>query len=185
MLKKINLFIIIIMISFFSEKTTADYEKLAYDFKFNDLDGTILNLSEYKNKILIVVNVASQCGFTSQYEDMQKVWENYQSKGVIMLGVPSNDFGKQEPGSNEDIKNFCEAKFGISFPMTEKVIVKGDNAHPFYLWAKKNYGNKAVPKWNFHKIIIDKSGKIAKTFSSLTNPSSSKFIKVLDELTNS
>ena len=182
MLKKINLFIIIIMISFFSEKTTADYEKLAYDFKFNDLDGTILNLSEYKNKILIVVNVASQCGFTSQYEDMQKVWENYQSKGVIMLGVPSNDFGKQEPGSNEDIKNFCEAKFGISFPMTEKVIVKGDNAHPFYLWAKKNYGKKAVPKWNFHKIIINKNGKIAETFSSITNPSSQKFIKALERL---
>ena len=170
------------MISFFSEKTTADYEKLAYDFKFNDLDGTILNLSEYKNKILIVVNVASQCGFTSQYEDMQKVWENYQSKGVIMLGVPSNDFGKQEPGSNEDIKNFCEAKFGISFPMTEKVIVKGDNAHPFYLWAKKNYGKKAVPKWNFHKIIINKNGKIAETFSSITNPSSQKFIKALERL---
>ena len=182
MLKKINLFIIIIMISFFSEKTTADYEKLAYDFKFNDLDGTILNLSEYKNKILIVVNVASQCGFTSQYEDMQKVWENYQSKGVIMLGVPSNDFGKQEPGSSEDIKNFCEAKFGISFPMTEKVIVKGDNAHPFYLWAKKNYGKKAVPKWNFHKIIINKNGKIAETFSSITNPSSQKFIKALERL---
>ena len=170
------------MISFFSEKTTADYEKLAYDFKFNDLDGTILNLSEYKNKILIVVNVASQCGFTSQYEDMQKVWENYQSKGVIMLGVPSNDFGKQEPGSSEDIKNFCEAKFGISFPMTEKVIVKGDNAHPFYLWAKKNYGKKAVPKWNFHKIIINKNGKIAETFSSITNPSSQKFIKALERL---
>ena len=170
------------MISFFTEKATADYEKLAYDFKFNDLDGTILNLSEYKNKILIVVNVASQCGFTSQYEDMQKVWEKYQSKDVIVLGVPSNDFGKQEPGSSEDIKNFCEAKFGISFPMTEKVIVKGANAHPFYLWAKKNYGKKAVPKWNFHKIIINKNGKIAETFSSITNPSSQKFIKALEKL---
>jgi len=99
-----------------------------------------------------------------------------------MLGVPSNDFGKQEPGSNEDIKNFCEAKFGISFPMTEKVSVKGSEAHPFYIWAKENHGKSAVPKWNFHKIIIDKNGKVAETFTSITNPSSKKFIKALEKL---
>ena len=182
MLKKINLFIIIIMISFFSEKTTADYEKLAYDFKFNDLDGSPLSLSEYKGKIIVAVNVASQCGFTKQYEDMQNIWEKYQSKGLIMLGIPSNDFGKQEPGSSKEIKNFCEAKFGITFPMTEKVSVKGPDAHPFYLWAKDNYGKSAIPKWNFHKIIIDKSGKIADTFSSMTNPSSNKFVKTIESL---
>ena len=170
------------MISFFSNKGIAEYKKLAYDFKFNDLDGTSLNLSDYKGKIIIVVNVASQCGFTSQYEDMQNVWEKYQSKGIIMLGVPSNDFGNQEPGNSKEIKNFCEAKFGITFPMTEKVVVKGDKAHPFYLWAKKNYGKSAVPKWNFHKIIIDKNGKVADTFSSMTNPSSKKFTKVLENL---
>ena len=170
------------MISFFSNKGIAEYKKLAYDFKFNDLDGTSLNLSDYKGKIIIVVNVASQCGFTSQYEDMQNVWEKYQSKGIIMLGVPSNDFGNQEPGNSKEIKNFCEAKFGITFPMTEKVVVKGDKAHPFYLWAKKNYGKSAVPKWNFHKIIIDKNGKGADTGSSMTNTSSKKFTKVLQNL---
>ena len=121
MLKKLKLFLLLIMISFLGNKVSADYDKLAYDFKFKDLDGRVLNLSEYKGKVVVVVNVASQCGFTNQYEDMQKVWEKYQEKGVVMLDVPSNDFGKQEPGSNEDIKNFCEAKFGISFPMTEKV----------------------------------------------------------------
>ena len=182
MLKKLGLFLLIIMTSFLGNNVAADYEKLAYDFKFRDLDGSVLNLSEYKGKVIIVVNVASQCGFTNQYEDMQKIWENYQSKDIVMLGVPSNDFGKQEPGSNKDIKNFCEAKFGISFPMTEKVSVKGSDAHTFYIWARENYGNSAVPKWNFHKIIIGKNGKIAETFSSMTNPSSKKFIRTLEKL---
>ena len=182
MLKKLKLFLLLTMISLLGNKVSADYDKLAYDFKFRDLDGSALNLSEYKGKVVVVVNVASQCGFTNQYEDMQNVWEQYQSRGIVMLGVPSNDFGKQEPGSNEDIKNFCEAKFGISFPMTEKVSVKGADAHPFYLWAKKNHGKSAVPKWNFHKIIINKEGKIEKTFGSMTNPSSKKFIKIIEDL---
>ena len=172
------------MISLFGNKLSADYEKLAYDFQFKDLDGSPLNLSEYKDKVIVVVNVASQCGFTKQYEDMQNVWEKYQSKGIVMLGIPSNDFGKQEPGSNKDIKNFCEAKFGISFPMTEKVSVKGSNAHPFYIWAKDNHGKSAIPKWNFHKVIINQDGKIDQTFSSITSPSSKKFIKVLENLIN-
>ena len=150
-------------------------------FNFKDLDGSNLNLSDYKEKVIVVVNVASQCGFTNQYEDMQKVWESYQKKGIVMLGIPSNDFGNQEPGNSKDIKNFCEAKFGITFPMTEKVSVKGENAHPFYKWAKKNHGNSAVPKWNFHKIIIGKDGKIKDTFASITNPSSKKFIKAIEE----
>jgi len=182
MLKILKTFLLIIMISIFGNKVNADYEKLAYDFSFNDIDGTPLKLSEYKGKIIVVVNVASQCGFTSQYEDMQNIWEKYQSKGIIILGVPSNDFGGQEPGSNSEIKIFCEAKFGISFPITEKVNVKGSEAHPFYKWAKDNHGKSAVPKWNFHKIIIDKSGKINETFSSITNPSSKKFIKAIEKL---
>ena len=182
MFKWLKLFLILIMISFIGNKVSADYDKLAYDFKFKDLDGSVWNLSEYKGKVVVVVNVASQCGFTNQYEDMQNVWEQYQSRGIVMLGVPSNDFGKQEPGSNEDIKNFCEAKFGITFPMTEKVSVKGSNAHPFYIWAEKNHGKSAIPKWNFHKIIINKEGKIEKTFSSITNPSSKKFIEVIENL---
>jgi len=181
MVKKIKIFIIIIMFSFFGNTGNAKYEKIAYDFEFKDLDGSKLNLSNYRGKILVVVNVASQCGFTNQYEDMQEIWKKYQSKGIIVLGVPSNDFGQQEPGSNKEIKNFCEAKFDISFPMTEKVNVKGKEAHPFYLWAKNNYRKSAIPKWNFHKIIINKNGKISNTFSSITKPTSNKFIKVLEE----
>ena len=181
MLKKIKL-LLFIMIFFLGNGVSANYEKLAYDFRFKDLDGGVLSLSEYKGKIIIVINVASQCGFTNQYEDMQKVWQKYQDKGIVMLGVPSNDFGKQEPISNKEIKNFCESKFGISFPMTEKIFVKGPKAHPFYIWAKKNHGKSAIPKWNFHKIIIDRKGKVAGTFSSIVNPSSKKFIKTLEKL---
>ena len=184
MLGKIKYFLLIMIMSFFSTNVDANYDKLAYDFNFNDLDGSPLDLAEYKGKVIIVVNVASQCGFTKQYEDMQKVWEKYQVKGVIMLGVPSNDFGSQEPGSNEEIKNFCGAKFGINFPMTEKVSVKGENAHPFYLWAKKNHGKSAIPRWNFHKIIIGKNGRVVDTFASITNPSSKKFINALEEALN-
>jgi len=182
MSKKNLSLIFIIMISLFGNKTSANYEKLAYDFKFKDLDGSDLNLSEFKNKVIIIVNVASQCGFTKQYEDMQRIWEQYQKKGIVIIGVPSNDFGNQEPGTNQDIKNFCQAKFGITFPMTEKVIIKGSEAHPFYLWAEKNHGKSAIPKWNFHKIIINKSGKIDQTFSSITNPSSNKFKTAIENL---
>ena len=166
------------------ETAKANYTRLAYDFNFKDLDGSEISLSEYKDKVIIVVNVASQCGFTKQYEDMQNIWDKYQEQGIVMLGIPSNDFGNQEPGTSKDIKNFCESKFGITFPMTEKAIVKGENAHPFYKWAKENHGKSAVPKWNFHKIIIGKDGKIFDTFTSITKPSSKKFIKAIEKALN-
>ena len=176
-----SIFFIVIISLLFNNNSMAEYDKLANEFTFNDLDGSKINLKDYNNKVIVVVNVASKCGFTKQYEDLQIVWDKYQSKGLIVLGVPSNDFGAQEPGSNNEIKNFCEAKFGITFPITEKTIVKGDNAHPFYLWAKKNYGRQAVPKWNFHKIIVNKQGKIHDTFASITNPTSKRFISSIEK----
>ena len=176
-MKKILL--ILLMFSFITSNSNSSYKKLAYDFSFNDLDGTELKLSEFKNKVLVVTNVASYCGFTSQYEDLQKIWEKYEDKGVVVIGVPSNSF-KQEKETNQEIKNFCEAKFGISFPMTEKVEVIGDKAHNFFKWAKNNYGRNSIPKWNFHKIIIGKDGKVFNTFSSMTNPTSRKFINSLE-----
>ena len=181
MLKEFKGFLLIMLISLFTTNATSNYDKLAYDFIFDGINGSSIDLSQYKNKVIVVINVASQCGFTNQYEDMQKIWEDYQNKGMVILGVPSNDFGAQEPGTNKEIKNFCESKFGITFPMTEKVSVKGENAHPFYKWAKKNYGKSAIPKWNFHKIIIGKDGKIEDAFASLTNPSSKRFIKALEK----
>ena len=136
------------MISLFSSNLNASYEKLAFDFSFKDLDGSEMKLADFKDKVMVVTNVASYCGFTSQYEDLQEIWEKYQNKGLVVIGVPSNSFN-QEMETNKEIKNFCEAKFGISFPMTEKVKVKGSEAHEFYKWANKNYGKSAIHKWNF------------------------------------
>ena len=178
-LGKIITIILLLLIS--AMNTDAQNNKTAYDFKFVNINGDTLNLSAYKNKIIVIINVASQCGFTKQYADMQIIWEKYNNKGLVIVGVPSNDFGKQEPGTNEEIKNFCEAKFGITFPMTEKVSVKGENAHPFYIWARENHGKSAIPKWNFHKIIISKDGKVLDTFASMINPSSKKFIKAIEK----
>ena len=178
-MKKITLFLI--MFSFLYTNANSSYKNLAYKYSFKDLDGSKIELSEFKNKVLLITNVASKCGFTSQYEDLQTLWEKYEKKGLIVIGVPSNSFN-QELNTNKEVKNFCEAKFGISFPMMQIAEVKGSNAHPFYIWAKENYGRGAVPKWNFHKIIIGKDGKVAETFSSITKPSSKKFIIVIENL---
>ena len=167
------------MISFFA-KASANYSSLAYEFSFNSLDGSMIKLEDYKDKIVVVVNVASRCGYTTQYEDLQNLWSNYKEKGLVVIGVPTNNF-KQEPGSNREIKDFCETNFGIDFPMTEKIDVLGKNAHPFYKWAKQNHGISAIPKWNFHKIIIGKNGKVIETFASFTKPSSNKFIKTIED----
>ena len=166
------------MFSFFN-KASANYSQLAYDFQFRSLEGGLIKLSDYKDKVLVLVNVASRCGFTKQYGDLQNLWTNYKEKDLIVIGVPTNDF-KQEPASNSDIKDFCEQNFNINFPMTEKINVLGKDAHPFYKWAKDNFGNGAVPKWNFHKIIIGKNGKVINTFASITNPSSKKFVNFIE-----
>jgi len=178
-MKKVIIFFII-MFSFF-QNVSANYKQLAYDFEFKSIDGKNINLSEYKNKVILVVNVASRCGFTNQYDGLQTLWSTYQNKGLIIVGVPTNDF-KQEPGSNSDIKDFCETNFNINFPMTEKINVIGNNSHPFFKWARENYGKAAIPKWNFHKIIIGKDGKVADTFSSITKPSSKRFINSIDRI---
>ena len=166
------------MFSFFN-KANSSYDKLAYEFNFNGIEGNEINLKDYKNNVIVVVNVASRCGFTNQYEDLQTLWSNYKNKNLVVIGVPTNNF-KQEPGSNKDIKDFCEINFNIDFPMTEKIDVIGNKAHPFFKWAKTNHGKSAVPKWNFHKIIIGKNGKVADTFSSITKPSSQRFINLIE-----
>ncbi len=175
-----KILIIIIMLSFFNN-TSAQYLQLASNFKFKSIDGDVLNLNDYKNKILVVVNVASRCGFTNQYEDLQNVWERYKDRDIIIIGVPTNNF-RQEPGTNSEIKDFCKINFNINFPMTEKIDVIGPNAHPFYKWARDNYGKNAIPKWNFHKIIIGRDGKVAETFSSITKPTSKRFISFIESL---
>ena len=116
------------------------------------------------------------------FTELQELYDKYNEKGLVVLGVPSNQFGGQEPGSNSEIKDFCETNFNITFPMTTKINVKGENAHPIYLWAKENYGNAAVPKWNFHKILINKHGKIEDTYSSFTKPMSKKLTSKIEEI---
>ena len=167
------------MFSFFNKSLSAS-SGVAYDYKFNNIDGGQIKLSDYKDKIIVIVNVASRCGFTPQYEDLQSLHNSYKDKNLVVIGVPTNNF-KQEPGSNDQIKDFCETNFGITFPMTEKINVIGANSHPFYKWAKDDFGISAIPKWNFHKIIIGKDGKVADTFASITNPSSKKFINFIEE----
>jgi glutathione peroxidase len=167
------------MFSFFT-KGNAQYDQLATDFSFKNVEGSPINLADYKGKVILVVNVASRCGFTNQYKDLQALWTKYKENDLLVIGVPSNNF-RQEPGTNKEIKDFCETTFGIDFPITEKTDVIGSNSHPFFLWAKKNYGTGAIPKWNFHKIIIGKNGKVANTFTSITNPSSNKFISSIEK----
>ncbi len=166
------------MLTFFT-KANADNSNLAYNYEFNGIDGNLIKLEDFKNKVIVVVNVASRCGYTPQYEELQNLWTDYKKKNLVVIGVPTNNF-KQEPGSNKEIKDFCETNFGISFPLTEKMDVIGKKAHPFYQWAKKNHGIGAIPKWNFHKIIINKKGEVVDTFASFTKPSSKKFLKLIE-----
>ena len=185
-INKLNvLLIIFITVMFpFPNKVLAKYEKTIYDFEAESITGEKINFSKYKDKPILLVNVASQCGFTKQYEDLQNLWEKYQDKGLIVIGLPSNQFGGQEPGSNSEIKNFCEVNFNINFPMTAKIDVKGENIDPIYKWALKNYGKKAVPKWNFYKILINRDGKIEQTYSSITNPMSKKITNEIEKILN-
>ena len=175
-----KLLIIFFMFSFFN-KVVAENSEVAYDYSFNGIEGGQINLSDYKDKVIVVVNVASRCGYTPQYEGLQTLYNDYKNKDVIVIGVPTNNF-KQEPGTNDQIKDFCETTFGISFPMTEKIDVIGSNSHPFYKWARKDFGMSAIPKWNFHKIVIGKNGKIEDTFASFTKPTSKKFIRLIEKL---
>ena len=172
--------IILFMFSFFTKIAAANNGN-AYQYEFTGIDGDVIKLSKYRGKVIVVVNVASRCGYTPQYEDLQSLYNNYKDKDLVVIGVPTNNF-KQEPGSNDQIKDFCETNFGITFPMTEKINVIGENSHPFYKWAKDNYGIGAIPKWNFHKIIIGKNGNVVDTFASFTKPTSKKFIKTIEEL---
>ena len=169
------------MFSFFN-KVDAKYEKIFFDHTIKNINNEVIDLNQYKGKTILLVNVASKCGFTKQYTELQELFEKYRDKGFYVIGVPSNQFGGQEPGSNAEIKNFCETNFNITFPLTDKVDVKGDNAHEIYKWAKKNYGNSAVPKWNFHKILINRDGKIHETFGSFTDPLSKKIITNIENI---
>ena len=178
-MKKLFFIVLIFSMFFFKSFASANYNKIFYDLKINSVSGELIDFKKFKDKAVLVVNTASYCGFTKQYESLQKLWEKYESKGLIVLGIPSNSFN-QEKKSNIEVKEFCEVNFDISFPLTAITDVKGENAHEIFKWAKKNHGKSAIPKWNFHKILINKDGKIHDTFASFTNPMSKKIIKEVD-----
>ena len=169
------------MIFFTNNKVSANYEKIFFDFQINSITGEIINLKDYQNKLVLVVNTASYCGFTKQYNDLQLLWEKYRSDGLIVLGVPSNSFN-QEKKADTEVKEFCDVNFNIDFPMTTITEVKGENSHEIFKWAEKNYGKSAIPKWNFHKILINKEGKIEETYNSFTKPMSKKITSKIESL---
>ena len=166
----------------FLSKTMSENSKNLFDFSIDSINGDKINLSKFEGKTILLVNVASKCGFTNQYTDLQNLYDLYKDRGFVIVGIPSNQFGGQEPATEDEIKNFCETNFNINFPMTAKYDVKGKNAHPIYIWAEKSFGRSAVPKWNFHKILVNKEGKIEDTFASFTNPMSKKLLKKVEEI---
>jgi len=142
----------------------------AHSFSFTSIDGKPMPLSGLAGKVVLVVNTASACGLTPQYKGLEALWREYKGRGLVVLGVPCNDFGAQEPGTESEIKTFCETSFGVDFPMTSKEHVLGAAAHPFYQWAAKELGEGGTPRWNFHKYLVAKDGTLAGTFGSRTEP---------------
>ena len=149
-----------------------------YNFQFESIEGKKMPLKDYKGKVVLLVNTASMCGLTKQYTALQELYEEFKDQDFVVLGVPSNSF-KQEHASEGKVKDFCETNFNITFPMTEIVSVLGSEKHPLYKWLKEEHGIK--PKWNFHKILIDKEGKVVNSYSPLTKPNSNKLVDIIEE----
>lgn len=152
----------------------------AHDFAFDAIEGGDLPMSQYKGKAVLVVNTASFCGYTPQYEGLQSLWSEYKDKGLVVLGVPSNDFGAQEPGSSKEIKDFCEANFDVDFPLAAKEVVKGSSAHPFYQWAASEKGAENAPNWNFHKYLVAPDGSLVEAFPSKVEPMSKELVAAVE-----
>jgi glutathione peroxidase len=145
------------------------------------IDGTAQPPQTFQGKVVLVVNTASECGFTPQYEGLQAVWREYRDKGLVVLGVPSNDFGGQEPGGNAQVQSFCQVNYGVDFPLLEKQAVTGSAAHPLYRWAAAQTGALGVPRWNFHKLLIGRDGRLIDWFASTTEPGAPKVKAALDK----
>ena len=153
-----------------------------FDLSFESIDGNIISLKEFKNKPIIVVNSASFCGFTYQYEQLENLYQKFKKKGLVVIAIPSNDFGGQEFKDNKKVKEFCEVNFSISFPITTITKVKGKNKHPFFKWVEKEAGYLSLPKWNFYKYLINKNGELSAWFSSMTKPESKKFLNEIEKI---
>jgi len=153
----------------------------AYDFQFSTIDGKPMKLAAWRGKALLIVNTASFCGYTKQYAGLQELWTRYEKAGLVVIGVPSNDFGEQEPKSEGEIKTFCQGAFGVTFPLTSKQHVVGTDAHPFYKWAAEAMGPAGVPNWNFHKYLIGRDGRLLRSFSTKLPPLSEDITGWIDK----
>jgi glutathione peroxidase len=153
----------------------------AYDFSFTSIDGAPLPLSTFKGKPVLVVNTASKCGLTPQYEGLEALYRDYRDRGLVVLGVPCNQFAGQEPGTEDEIKSFCETRFAVDFPLTSKVDVKETGRHPFYAWAEEKLGEGAVPVWNFHKILIGPDGEAIAAFGPRTPPQDPTIVEAVEK----
>lgn len=166
--------LIFIIVFFLGSCMTASATTL-HDFTLTGIDGKPMPLSQYSGKVVVLVNTASECGFTGQYEGLEALWEAYKDKGLVIVGVPSNDFGGQEPGKAQEIASFCKLNYGVTFPLADKTVVKGANADPVYAWAAKQAGALGSPKWNFHKYLFGRDGSFLAWYSTPTEPMSGKF----------
>jgi glutathione peroxidase len=167
-----------------AERSAAADSKTVFDFEFPSIDGGTLRLSQWRGKALMVVNTASFCGYTRQYTGLQALWKEYEAKGLVIVGVPSNDFDGQEPESDAAIKKFCEGAFGVTFPMTSKQVVTGAGAHPLYKWASTRIGSNGEPGWNFHKYLFGRDGRFIQAFPSQMTPGSAEVIGWIEKTLN-
>ena len=177
-MNKIFIFFLIIIGIAMINKVNAN----AYKFSFNSIDGKIVNLKDFKGKPILIINTASLCGFTNQYADIESLYDKYKENGLVVIGIPSNDFGNQELSTNTEVKDFCTTNFDISFLLTEITKIKGQNGHPFFKWIKQEAGFLAFPKWNFYKYLINNKGELVSWYTSTTNPKSDKIEKELQKL---
>ena len=172
-----KVFVIILSLMFFSKSHSSD--KVFHDFSIESISGDTINLSDFKSKVVLLVNTASKCGFTPQYSGLQKIYERYKDDGLVVFGIPTNDFN-QELSKESEVKQFCEIRFGVEFPMSSIQPIRGEDAHPIYKWIQSNVSVIGQPRWNFHKYLIGKDGKIINWFSSMTSPTSEGFIKQIE-----
>ena len=170
-----------VLVSQPKEQTLVDTKSI-YDFTMKTIDGKAKSLADYKGEVLLVVNVASQCGYTPQYKDLEEVFEKYKGKGFRILAFPANNFGEQEPGSDQEIKTFCQTNYSVTFDLFSKISVKGDDQHPLYSYITKESPFPGDVKWNFQKYLVDKNGNIVAMFPSRVKPTDKAFIEKVESL---
>jgi len=154
----------------------------AYAFEFRTIRGEALAFSSFRGKTVLVVNTASHCGFTPQYRELQGLWERFRGRGLVVLGVPSNDFGQQEPGTEQEIMRFCEVNYAVDFPLTAKQKVLGEEAHPFFRWIMQVAGEGAAPRWNFHKYLVGPDGELVNVYASKVSPLDKALVAEIEKL---